>query len=228
MLVFIPLKLSKKQNKVLLIIVILIFYIGELYKQYDYYRHGSWGIFPFQFCSTHLYLLPLLLILPDKHEQPILTYLATFGLFAGLITLIYPLGVFKDRLLVSIHTMVHHSLMLWCGIYIWKIKKEGHIKDFIKACMILLIFIIIAISINILLNDVSSSRVRMFYLHPFVETSLPIYNYIQRVSFILYVFVYYVTFCMAAVIIFSIGHFLNGKSQRKMFLITNDYTHIYK
>lgn len=104
-----------------------------------------------------------------------------------------------------------------------KIKKDGYLKDFIKACLILLMFIFIAISINLLLNDVSGSRVRMFYLHPFVETSLPVYNYIQRVSFILYVFVYYFTFSLAGAIIFLMGCLFQKRSQHKFFLITDYY-----
>ncbi|MFA5719559.1 MAG: hypothetical protein WC939_00710 [Acholeplasmataceae bacterium] len=222
LIAFLPIKTSHKQQKVLLIIVLVIFYVGELYKQYDYYHHGSWGIgitntyhwgiFPFQFCSTHLYLLPLLFIPNDKVKNPILTYLATFGLFAGLITMIYPMGVFKDRLFVSIHTMVHHSLMIWVGIYVWKIKRVGDFKCFLKACLILLIFMVTAILINLLLNDVSESKVRMFYMHPFVETSLPVFNYIQRVSFLLYVVVYYALFTLVGFSIFRVGSKLNGRT----------------
>ena len=137
-----------------------------------------------------------------------------FGLFAGLITLIYPLGVFKDRLFVSIHTMVHHSLMLWTGVYVWKINKAGSLKDFFKACMILLIFIFIAIGINLSLDKVSNSRVRMFYMHPYIETSLPVFNYIQRVSFILYVVVYYIVFSLTGLSIYLIGNRLIKRNRR--------------
>lgn len=218
---FLPIKTSLKQQKTLLILVVILFYMGELYKQYDYYRHGSWGIdvtntyhwsiFPFQFCSTHLYLLPLLFIPHDKVRNPILTYLATFGLFAGLITMLYPMGVFKDRLFVSIHTMVHHSLMMWVGIYVWKIRRVGDFKCFLKACLILLTFMVLAIGINVLLDDVSGSRVRMFYMHPFVETSLPVFNYIQRVSFVLCVVVYYALFSLVGLSIYMTGLKLTQK-----------------
>jgi len=66
LIAFLPIKTSHKQQKVLLIIVLVIFYVGELYKQYDYYHHGSWGLvlqipitggyFPFNFVQlTYIY-----------------------------------------------------------------------------------------------------------------------------------------------------------------------------
>ena len=84
----------------LMLIVSVMVLIFEIYKQinytfkYDGYVINSdypWYIFPFQFCSTPLYIGFLVAFTKKgKLHDAFCAYLATFAPFAGLCVLLYP------------------------------------------------------------------------------------------------------------------------------------------
>jgi len=89
-------------SKVLLFASVIVA-ILELYKQINYsfsYTDGirfdyQWYAFPFQFCSTPMYVGLLAgIVRRGKLHDALCAYLATFSVFAGLCVTVYPGDVF--------------------------------------------------------------------------------------------------------------------------------------
>ena len=85
---------------------------GELVYRY------AWSDFPFQLCSTPLYVFPLLVFLSDGRLRDVAAaYTMTFSLIGGIAVYLVPKTVFSVRLALNIQTMVHHGLQIVIGIY---------------------------------------------------------------------------------------------------------------
>ena len=106
----------------------IVIVILEVYKQIVFSMHSDgvtaewsyrWYAFPFQFCSTPIYLLPILVFAKDcKFRNAVMAYIVTFSLFAGLVVMIYPGDVFIEIIGINIQTMVHHGLQLVIGVFL--------------------------------------------------------------------------------------------------------------
>ena len=107
----------------------------EIYKQINFSFHvdGSqilfdyqWYAFPFQFCSTPMYIGLLAAVIRGKslHEH-LCSYLATYALFAGICVMVYPVTVFIDTVGINIQTMVCHGSMITTGIVL---LRTGYVK----------------------------------------------------------------------------------------------------
>ena len=100
-------RISKKGINITLLCLGIVCIVLEIYKQVVYafnYNDGGntctwdyeWYSFPFQFCSTPMYLMVLAAILrKGKVYDSLLAYLATYALFAGLVVMIYTGDVFS-------------------------------------------------------------------------------------------------------------------------------------
>ncbi|MBQ3490255.1 MAG: YwaF family protein, partial [Clostridia bacterium] len=85
----------------------------------------NWNYFPFQFCSTPMYTLPLVVFLKDgKVRRAVMAYIATFSLFAGIIVMILPTTVFSPHIIMNIQTMLHHGLQVVIGV--WMASYNRH------------------------------------------------------------------------------------------------------
>lgn len=81
----------------------------------------DWSRFPFQFCSTPIYIALLAAPLHDgKLRRALLCFLATYSPVAGCAVLFWPSpDVFSPILFLDIHTMIWHGAMLLFGLYLW-------------------------------------------------------------------------------------------------------------
>ena len=99
-------KLSEKAVRAIVGSVAAILIILEIYKQLDFSYNISedswaynWGAFPFQFCSTPMYIMALAAVWKkSKVQNALYAFLATYGTFAGIIVLAYPESVFCWRI----------------------------------------------------------------------------------------------------------------------------------
>ena len=115
----------KDVRRVVLVTAIIVI-VFEIYKQimfgisyedelaYNY----AWYAFPWQFCSTPLYIGMLAGLTKGKIHDPFCSYLATFALFAGTAVMLYPGDVFSPILGVNIQTMICHGSMIVLGVYL--------------------------------------------------------------------------------------------------------------
>ena len=193
--------LSEKTLDVIMIIVSVVLILFEIYKQINFsynVESKTWGyawyIFPFQFCSTPMYIILLAGLLNDcKFKDCLYGYLGTFSLFAGLAVVLVPSSVLVSVIGVNIQTMVHHGAMVVIGVllHVNNKVKYGH-KEILGPIYIFLALSGIAFILNSIIYSVLPGRgFNMFYISPHYDCVIPILGFIKNyVPYILFLFLY--------------------------------------
>lgn len=213
-------KPSQKTVQKILLIFSLVSIALEIYKQINYtfsYDGVSiaadyqWYAFPFQFCSTPMYIgLLAVLIKNKKVHNALCAYLATFSLFAGICVMVYPAQVFIGTIGINIQTMVCHGSMISVGVWL---LHSGYIerkhKTIIGAIYVFVAMIVAASIMNeiaFIAGLLERETFNMFFISPHCEPSLPVYSLVQAVlPYPLCLIVYVVAFSLAAYIILLIA-----------------------
>lgn len=187
----------------------------EIYKQFvfSFEFDGTtakwdyqWYAFPYQLCSTPLYILPFVIFLKDGElRNSMMAYIQTFSLFGGLAVFFYPNDVFIETIGINFQTMVHHGLQVVFGIFfvVYNRKKLEH-KYFLKAIPVFATLVSIAFTLNVLMYQIFEARgidedFNMFYIGPYVPSSLPILSDIYpKVPYVAFFLIYVVGFCAIA------------------------------
>lgn len=211
---------DEKFVKKLLLIVSAVVFILEVYKQINYtfsYDGQSitadyqWYAFPFQFCSTPMYVGILAGITRNKKlHDALCAYLATFSVFAGLCVMLYPPQVFVDTIGINLQTMICHGSMISIGIYL---LYTGYVKSehrtILKAIPVFAVCLIMAAIMNEIAyfsGLLESETFNMFFISPHCEPSLPVYSQVQAVvPYPWCTFIYIGVFSLAAYVILLIS-----------------------
>ncbi len=190
-------KTTEKQNKILLLSVGLILFVGELYKQlfYTYYIGGGeyqWWIFPFQLCSVPMYFcLVLPFIKNEKIQHALYAFLASYNLLGGFISLFEPSGLSHEYVTLTLHAFLWHLLLVFVGFYLIASKRvDGSLREFKLAFIVFLVLACIAQGINILFRE---QDIKMFYISPYHSTPILVFKEIEAtfgwfVNMIVYLF----------------------------------------
>lgn len=205
--------------------------ILEIYKMINYsfsYEDGitfdfQWYAFPWQFCSTPMYVGLLTgIIRKGKVHDSLCAYLATFAVFAGTAVMIYPGDVFISTIGINIQTMICHGSMITVGIYL---LYTGYVKLEHKTILKALPVFACTVLIAMILNEVAyytglleTDSFNMFYISRHLESTLPVYSLIHNsVPFPINLVIYIVGFTMAAYLMLVIAmgiRLLAGKLHR--------------
>lgn len=218
----------------------LIVIVLEIYKMINYsfsYADGKitfdfqWYAFPFQFCSTPMYVGLLAgLIKKGKVHDALCAYLATFAIFAGLCVMIYPGDVFTSTAGINFQTMICHGTMLPIGAYLF---ATGHVKLNHKTILKALCVFAITVGIAMILNEVAHATgllaresFNMFYISPYQPPHLPIYSNVQTIVPYPWSLVIYIAGFTAAAYIMLLGamgihRLAAGKKQAETVTATN-------
>jgi len=205
-------KSSTRKIKRTLLILGIVMLLFEVYKQFIFtYQAGSyqWYTFPFQFCSTPMYLYVIYgLSKNDSLDRYLHAFLATYATFAGLAVMLYPQSVFVDTIGINIQTMVHHGLMASVGLALLFSKPRLTYKDLFKAMFVFIMLIVIAYTLNTLFDMFIHDGVfNMFFISPKFGTGLPILSLIQpRVPSFVFLVIYTLGFSLMAVLILNIKY----------------------
>lgn len=160
----------------------------EIYKQLVFsfnYEAGcvtwdfEWYAFPFQFCSTPMYIALIASFLKEgKLKNALLTYLGTFGLLAGILVMALPTNVFIGMIGINIQTMVHHGGQLAIGLYLLLCRKFSFSRSSIlSASLVFIVMLAFASAMNVTaeLTNLKESF-NMFYIRYGKNPSLPVYD----------------------------------------------------
>ncbi len=205
-------KLSDKRYDQILLITSVVLIALEIYKQlnfsYDWETNEwdyQWYAFPYQFCSTPMYVMPLALLFrkQTKIRDALRAYLATFSLFAGLAVTIYPSSVFIGTIGINIQTMVHHGSMLVIGVLTWVSgKAKTEFKTILQALPVFITLLSVAFGVNLFWLAVGNEETfNMFYISPYYECEIPILNSLQKI-------LPYPVFLLAYILGFSLAAYL--------------------
>lgn len=197
---------TKKYAPRVVLITAVIVLLLEVYKMINFgfsYKDGisysfPWSSFPFQFCSTPMYVGLLAGLTRGRVHRSLCAYLATYAMFAGLCVMIYPNDVFIETIGINIQTMICHGSMLSIGIYL---LGSGYVMAEHKTILRALPVFCVAVVIAMLLNEwayrtgmLEQHFFNMFYFSPHADPHLPLYSSVQNalgvdnpLSFIIYV-----------------------------------------
>lgn len=165
----------------------------EVYKQINYtFGDGSgepqyqWYAFPWQFCSTPMYIGLLAgIIRKGKVHEALCAYLATFSLFAGAAVMFYPTTVFISTIGINIQSMICHGTMIAIGVFLF---ASGHVrlehKTILKALPVFAATVLTAVALNEIAYQtglLEEHTFNMFFISPYCEPSLPVYSLVQGV-----------------------------------------------
>ena len=206
MVAFIVFLCFKRFNtKKFLLTLSIIMLVFELYKQLSFSYDGEdweyqWYAFPFQFCSVPMYVALIAGLTKNKKlEKCLYSFLATYGMTAGIAVMLYPVTVFIPEVLIDIQTMVHHGFMVVIGAYLLINKEvEAEIKSLLYALIVFAVIILIALFGNIITYHLNiDGGLELFYISPYHTSQLPVYSIIyEKVPYIIFLFLYVLGFTL--------------------------------
>ncbi len=199
----------------------IIFLVLEIYKQIIYtleYDGGvivsdyQWYAFPYQLCSTPMYVLPFVAFLKDgRLRDAAIAYTVAFSIFGGLCVYAYPGDVFIATIGINIQTMIHHGMQIVIGVYLASCYRHRlNFKYFLGGGAVFLVLLAIALASNIgvyhALRAVGNDETfNMFYIGPYFDCTLPVLSSIYpKVPYIVFLLLYAVGFTVAAFVIFCV------------------------
>lgn len=202
----------------------------EVYKMVNYsfsYEDGvkfdfQWYAFPFQFCSTPMYVGLLAgLSKKGKFHDALCAYLATFSVFAGACVMFYPGDVFIDTVGINVQTMVCHGSMLVMGVYL---LYTGHVKaehkTILRASAVFLVCVILAALMNEHAHStglLERETFSMFFISPYCDPHLPVYSLVQGVvPFPLCLVLYVLGFSLAAYLMLLAAMGITALAKKKV------------
>lgn len=194
----------------------------EIYKQvifsFDLSDAGTvtweyqWYAFPYQLCSTPLYVLPFIAFMKDcKVRDAFAAYMSLFSIFGGLAVYFYPNDVFVQTIGINIQTMVHHGLQIVLGVFCTVYyRKRFNIKYLLKSVAVFAGAVALAILLNeavysaFIANGIDDTF-NMFYISRHFECTLPILSAIYpKVPYIVFGLIYILGFAVISVILYFI------------------------
>jgi hypothetical protein len=209
--------LSDHQIRKTLFFYALICLSLELYKQINFsfnydtvstWWSYQWYAFPFQFCSTPMYIALIASLTKSKLVKSSgYAFLATFGLTAGLAVMLYPATVFVDTIGINIQTMIHHSSMIVIGFLLIANQKIKHdLFTMIQALSVFLILVAMAIVIDVSTYVFGINQgLEMFFISPYHDSSLPVFNIIyQNVPYLVFLIIYILAFSLGSYLLYRI------------------------
>ena len=207
-------------------IIMLIF---EIYKQIvmsynpitDTWSY-PWYIFPFQFCSTPIYLAFITFTLYKFNKKTAFkaftAFLGTYSLIGAVVVLfIGTNNVFSTVIGVSVQTMVHHGIMFILAVMILASGTVSYdLKTAFNAYKIFCTLVVMALVLNRIYGD--GTKFDMFYLAPESGFVYPIFNQLfgGKLPHFVYVIGYIVLFTLGAFLIIGIGRLITRKCESKM------------
>lgn len=182
-----------------------------------------WYSFPFQLCSTPMYVLPFVAFLKDSPlRDGILIYMATFSFFGGLAVYAYPEQVFVETLFINFQTMLHHGIQLVIGAFIVIRYKEKFTKKcLLYSCGVFLTLCATALFLDILFYNTFIRAIdetfNMFYFSPYFDCTLPVLSlFSEKIPYIVFLLIYILGFSFISLVIFWVEKkFINLSKKRK-------------
>lgn len=213
-----------------------IMLIFEIYKQIFFSMemvdgvltfNYNWGNFPFQLCSTPLYVLPFLGILRDGPVRDFAaSYTVSFTLLGGLVVYLFPSTVFDVFVVGNVQTMTHHGIQIVTGIFtaVWYRKRLNR-SFFMKGALVFTVMFTVAMLLNTVGREAlisigaitSETNFNMFMISPYFDINPPIFEeLVNSIDPWLFVVIYFIGVpVVAAALMFGCEILVNGISRHR-------------
>lgn len=212
---------SEKTGRKLLLALWITLGALEIYKQLVFSMSVTdgiadwsyqWYAFPFQFCSSPLYVLPFAIFPKNERiREAVMCFLATFSLFGGLAVMAYPGDVFISMIGINIQTMVHHGSQVVLGILMvtWN-RRRMNKTFFAKGVIVFVILAAVAMLLNLGVHaglvaaGMGDLTFNMFFISPYHSCTLPVLSLIYPVvPYPVFLTLYLVGFSAVAGVVFT-------------------------
>lgn len=218
--------ISEKKLRIILTATGFSLIALEIYKQlvlsYAVDGHWSyaWYAFPFQFCSTPMYVMPAAgLIKNGKLRDMLMSFLGTFSIVAGLSVMMFVGGVFDTPSLgVSIQSMLCHGSMIVIGALVLACeRKKLGIRYWASALPVFLSLMLVAVIADIIMYFALPAGMifDMFYLSPYViSPNIAVVTQLREALsgglYFIYLFTYAAGFSLLALGITAAAKLISG------------------
>ncbi len=210
----------------------VVIVVLEIYKQLNFsfsVEEGrlvwdySWYAFPFQFCSSPLYILPVIAFRRDgRLRDCAISYMACFSFFAGLAVMIYPGNVYMSTIGINIQTMVHHGMQVVLGAMLAvRYRSKMNARFYFKGVRLFVLMCALAIGMNYgFYNYIRPLGIdetfNMFYISPNFECPLPLLGDIfEMILYPVFLAGYIIGFSFCAALMFVILRGIAGKGKSR-------------
>ena len=155
---------------------------SEIYKQLFLYRVVNqgcydWWYFPFQLCSTPMYLCLLFPLFPQgRFRTAAAVYLQSFGFLGGIMALAEPSGLMHPYWTLTLHGLGWHILLVFIACYCTAsglASKTG--CRFLSALPLFFAFCLTATAINLF----TEGQADMFYISPYYPVTQVVFHEIS-------------------------------------------------
>lgn len=223
---------KEKQVRIILLAVSVMVILLECYKQINYTfkvtnagtinADYQWYAFPFQFCSTPMYVGLLAAVLPKgRIHRSLCAYLASYAVFAGLCVMVYPADVFIGTIGINIQTMICHGTMISIGVYL---LYTGYVPATKQTVLRAIPVFSVAVAIAAGMNEVAfhtgllkTETFNMFFISPYCEPSLPVYSWVQKmVSFPWCLILYILAFSVASALVVLVAALIKKAAAKRV------------
>jgi hypothetical protein len=220
---------SETQLKTILAIYGVVVLLTEILKQltwsigYDTIERTvfwdyTWYAFPFQLCSTPMYVALICMCLKKcKIRDCLLSYVAYITILGSIATIVMPDSCFTTDVLVNFHTSWLHFGSFVVSVYLLmsgEVKID--IKTFKNAIPVFLIGVGIATFLNFYVHNtgiLNGETFNMFYISPYFVSELPVFCTIQQeVPYIIFLLTYIFALTFGGFIIFCISSLIAHKT----------------
>ena len=172
----------------------------------------AWFMFPFQFCSSPIYILPFIAFLRDgKVRDGCIAFTAGFSLFAGAAVMFYPGDVFMFILGINIQTMIHHGMQVILGIFCAvHERKKLSFKHNLYSVPVFSTLVAIALVLNVVVHNIlvsfgKSDIFNLFYISPYHPCTLPVMSLVREaLPYPVFLLIYIIGFTVIAYIVYYI------------------------
>ncbi len=168
-----------------------------------------WYIFPFQLCTTPLYVCILLLPARGIVRNSLCAYLGSFGMLGGIAVMLVPQTVFCDLLFINLHTMLWHTGLIVLGALQWvNPENRPDACSFFGGACVFLLFLAAASVLNFAFRQYAGEGFNMFYISPFVPVpTLPFIEHFRlSVPYPIYLCAYVLVLFAGAAVVFAAMH----------------------
>ena len=174
----------------------------------------TWYAFPYQFCSTPIYVLPFAIFCKEgRVRTAALSFMMSFAFFGGLAVMVYPGDVYMAMIGINVQTMVHHGLQVVLGSYLLvRYRHRLGLRHFLSGACTFAVTVAVALALDIGVYHALAARFEdiptfnMFFISPYFDCTLPILELVYRnVPYPVFLMIYLVGFCLAAALVYMAG-----------------------
>ena len=143
--------------------------IIEIFKQFllTYVHNGNyvWSGFPFQLCSTPMYLC-FIYIFIKKLRQKIADFIMVYGLIGAIASFAVPYSTLTGYLFLTMQSFLWHGILMFLSLYLLLCRDKNKPSNYKSVAMIYIVLSAIAVLINIIFLNKSNGTINMFFLGP--------------------------------------------------------------